>query len=68
MDVADHAATDEDVLDSAQVRIFEVVLHRNVLEFNIQVLVNGLEGTGDFDVIFEFDRNLLVDEGLEEAT
>lgn len=48
-------------------RVFEIILHRDVLELDVQVLVNGLEGAGDFDVVFKLDRNLLVDKGLEEA-
>lgn len=67
MDVAHYAASDKDVLYSAQVRVLEVVLHRDLLELDVQVLVDGLEGAGDFDVIFELDRDLLVDEGFEEA-
>jgi len=39
----------------------------DVLELDVEVLVDALEGAADLDVVLELDGDLMVDEGLEEA-
>lgn len=39
----------------------------DIVELDVEVLVDGLQGAADANVIFEFDRDGLVGEGLEEA-
>lgn len=67
MNIAYYAAADEDVFDCTQVRVLEVILYRDILELDIQVLVNRLECAGNLDIIFELDCDLLIDKGFEEA-
>lgn len=50
-----------------QVRILELVEDGNVVELDVEVLVDALEDAADLDVVLELDRDLLVDEGFEEA-
>lgn len=50
-----------------QVRVLELLDHLNVLELDIEILVDALEDAADADVVFELDRDLVVDEGFEEA-
>jgi hypothetical protein len=38
-----------------------------VIELNVQVLVDGLEGAADLDFVFEFDGDFLLDERFEET-
>lgn len=44
---------------SYHVRVLEVVQNGNVVELDVEVLVDALQGSTDRDVILEFDRNLL---------
>lgn len=67
MDVAHHTSADKDVFHGAQVRVLEFLMDGYVVELDVEVLVDRLEGALDFDVIFEFDCHRLVDEGFEEA-
>lgn len=67
VDVADDAAADEDVLDGAEVRVLDLLLDRDVVELDVEVLVDRLEGARDLDVVLELDGDGLVDQGLEEA-
>jgi hypothetical protein len=39
----------------------------DILEFDVQVLVDGFEGPFYGDVVFEFDGYVVVDEGFEKA-
>lgn len=39
----------------------------DVVEFDVQELVDGLEGAADGEVVFELDGDGVVDEGFEEA-
>lgn len=39
----------------------------DVVELNVEVLVDALEGAADLDVVFEFDGDGCVDECFEEA-
>jgi hypothetical protein len=48
-------------------RILELIHNRNILQLDVQVLVHALELAADLDVVLELDRDLVVDEGLEEA-
>jgi hypothetical protein len=49
------------------VRIFDLLEHLDVVELDVEVLVDALEDAADLDVVFELDRDLVVDEGFEEA-
>lgn len=48
-------------------RILELLDHRDVVELDVEVLVDALEDAADLDVVFELDRDLMVDERFEEA-
>ena len=48
-------------------RIFDLIHHFNIIELDVQELIDGFEGAADGDVILELDRDLMVDEGFEEA-
>lgn len=48
-------------------RILELLEHLDVVELDVEVLVDALEDAADLDVVLELDRDLVVDEGLEEA-
>lgn len=50
-----------------QVRIFELLDNLYILQLDVEILVDALEDAADLDIIFELDRDLLVDERLEEA-
>lgn len=67
MDVADHGSADEYVLDGAQVRVLELLDDLDVVELDVEELVDALEHAADLNVVLELDRDLVVDEGFEEA-
>lgn len=67
MDVADDGAADEDVLDGAEVGVSQLLVDRDVVELDVEVLVDGFERARHLDVVLELDGDGLVDEGLEEA-
>jgi len=67
MHVAHDTAADEDVLDAAQVRVLVFVEDLDVVELDVEVLVDGLEGAADGDVVLEFEGDGLVGERLEEG-
>ena len=60
MHIPHHASPDEDVLHAAQMRVFQIVEHGDVVEFDIEVLVDGFEGAADGDVVFEFNGDGVV--------
>lgn len=47
--------------------IFQLVDHGNVVKLDVEILVYALERAAQLDVVLEFDGDLVVDEGLEEA-
>lgn len=47
--------------------ILQLIEHGNVVEFDVEVLVNGFEGAADGNVVFELDGYGGVDQGFEEA-
>ena len=67
MHVPHHAAADEDVADGAEVRVPDLVEDADIVELDVEVLVDGLEGAADGDVVLELDGDGLVHERLEEA-
>lgn len=67
MDVAHHGPADEHVLDGAQVRVLELLDDLDVVQLDVEELVDALEHAPDLDVVLELDRDLVVDEGFEEA-
>lgn len=48
-------------------RILHLLQHLDIIQLDVQELVDGFEGAFDGDVVFEFDGDLVVDEGFEEA-
>jgi hypothetical protein len=49
------------------VGVSQLLMDRDVVELDVEVLVNRLERAGHLDVVLELDGDGLVDEGLEEA-
>lgn len=45
----------KDVLDTAKVRVLELVEYGDVIEFYVQVLVNRFEGAPDRNVVLELN-------------
>ena len=48
-------------------RVFELVKDGDVVEFDVEVLIDGFEGAADGDVVFQLDGHGLVGEGFEEG-
>jgi hypothetical protein len=38
-----------------------------IVQLDVQVLIDALERSADLDFVFEFDRNFVLDERLEET-
>jgi hypothetical protein len=49
------------------VGVLVLIDNQHVVEIEVEVLVDALEDAADLDVVFELDRDLVVDERLEEA-
>jgi hypothetical protein len=45
----------KDVLDTAKVRVLELVEYGDIVELYVQVLVNGFEGAPDRNVVLELN-------------
>lgn len=67
MDISDDGPADKDILDGAQMGVFQLVQHHHVVEFDVQILVDGFQGAADADVVFELDGYGLLREGFEKA-
>lgn len=67
MHVPHDTAADKDVLHAAQMRVFELVEDGDVVQFDVEVLVDGFEGPADGDVVFELDGQHVVGERFEEG-
>lgn len=67
MYVSHNRTSDEDILDAAEVGVFELVEHGDVVELDVEVLVDGFQGAADGDVVLELDGYGMVCEGLKEA-
>lgn len=50
-----------------QVWVLELLDDLNLVELDVEVLVDALERAADLDIVLELDRDLVVDERLEEA-
>ncbi len=48
-------------------RILQLINDADVVQLDVEVLVDTLESAPDLDVVLELDRDLMVDERLEEA-
>lgn len=48
-------------------RILQLFGHLDLIQLDVEVLIHRLERAADRDVVFELDRHLLIDQGLEEA-
>ena len=55
MHISDHRPSDENVLDAAEVGVLQLVEDGDVVEFDVEVLVDGFEGAADGDVVFQLD-------------
>lgn len=55
MDVPDNTSADEAVLQGDEMGILLRVLNGNTGEFDVEILIDRLELSGDGDVVFEFD-------------
>ena len=47
--------------------VLEFLHDLDIVELDIKVLVNTLQDTTELDIVLEFDRDLVVDEGLKKA-
>lgn len=47
--------------------VLELLDNLDIVELDVEVLVHALEDALELDVVLELDRDLVVDEGLEEA-
>ena len=65
--VLDDGAADEAVLHGLQVREVGGVLDAHAEEFDVEVLVDGVQLAADGEVILQLDDDLLADERLEEG-
>lgn len=65
--VADDGTPDKHVLDGAEVWVPQLLVDRDVVELDVEVLVDRFQGARHLDVVLELDGDGLVDEGLEEA-
>lgn len=52
MHISNHTAPNKHILDAAEVGVFDLVDDLDVVELDVQVLVYGLEGATDCDVVF----------------
>lgn len=48
-------------------RVLVEIEHVDIIELDVEVLVDGLQGPADPDVIFQLDRDGLVGKGFEET-
>jgi hypothetical protein len=47
--------------------VFDLLDNLDVIELDVEVLVNALEGSLDLNVVLELDGDLMVNEGLEKT-
>ena len=47
--------------------IFQLVQDNYVVEFDVQVLIDGFEGAADGNVVFQLDRHRLLGQGFEKT-
>ena len=47
--------------------VFQFIQNHHIIKFYVQVLVDGLEGSTDRDIIFQLNGDGLLSQGLEEA-
>lgn len=66
MHISHNTASDEHILDTAKMWIFVFIQDLNIVKFDVQVLIDGLESSSNRDVVFQLERYLVVDERLEE--
>lgn len=67
VNIAHNRSANEDVFDSAQVGILDLLVNRDVVQLDVEVLIDALEGAGDLDIVLELDGDRLVNQGFEEA-
>ena len=66
MDKSDDAAPDKSILDCTQMRLFVCIHWSHISQFNVEVLIDTDQLTGEFHVIFEFNRDFLADQCFKE--
>jgi hypothetical protein len=47
----------EDVLDTAEMRVFELVEHGDIVKLDIQVLVDGFKRTADRNIVLKLNSH-----------
>lgn len=47
--------------------VFQLFHHLNIVELDVEILIHRLQRAADGDVVLELHRDLVVNEGLEEA-
>jgi hypothetical protein len=55
------------VENAYQMRVFELLHNRNVIQLDVKILVDAFEGAPQLDVVLEFHGDFVVDECFEEA-
>jgi len=55
------------ILESHQLRVLVRIHNLDIHEFNIQVLIDTVQGPRKDNIILEFDGNLFPDKGFEKA-
>lgn len=48
--------------------VFQLLYHRNVIELDVEVLIYALERAFELDVVFELNRDFMVNKGFEKTT
>ena len=62
----DNTPPDEAVFDAEHVGILVWVGHTDVCELDVEVLVHGVEGAADGEIILELHHHVLTHQGFEE--
>ena len=67
MHIPHHTAPNKHTLHRRQMRILQFLHDLHILQFDVEELIDGLEGAAEGDVVFELDSYFGVDEGFEET-
>ena len=65
--VSDNTPSYKDIFDTGEMRVLVEVKHFNIIQLDVEILVDALQGTADSDVVLEFDDNGVVGEGFKET-
>jgi len=67
MHITNSGTSDKQGFDSLQVGIFGFVDSGNVVQLQVQELVDGSQSALNFDIIFQFHNNLLINKSLKKT-